>query len=115
MTSGDAKRSVTAASARHRDATRNEHELRGDDPRRDPAVRPDRRPQIVFGELARQVQRLGIDPLDVARRIDVSSQRREHDHAERCGDKHADAKRPQQFGAENSPLVNFGWSVCHGG
>ena len=33
-----------------------------------------RRPQIVFGELARQVQRLGIDPLDVARRIDVSGQ-----------------------------------------
>ena len=37
--------------------------------------------------------------------------RREHDHAERCGDEHADAKRPQQFGAENSPLVNFGGSV----
>ena len=56
----------------------------------------------------------GIDPLDVARRIDISRQSREHDHAERCGDEHADAKRPQQFGAENSPLVNFGWSVGHG-
>ena len=32
-------------------------------------------------------------------------------HAEGCGDKHADAKRPQQFGPENSPLVNFGWIV----
>ena len=40
-------------------------------------------------------------------------QSREHDHAERGGNEHADTKRPQQFGAENSPLVNFGWSVGH--
>ena len=41
-------------------------------------------------------------------------QRREHDHAEDGGDEHADAERPQQFGAENSPLVCFGGMVRHG-
>jgi len=90
-----------------RDATRNKHELRGDDPHGGPSVRTHRRSQIVFGELARQVQRLGVDPLDVARRIDIPGQSREHDHAERCGNEYADAKRPQQLGAENSLLVNF--------
>ena len=75
---------------------------------------PDRRAQIVLGELARQMQRLGIDTLDVAGRVDVSGQGREHDHAERRGNEHADTERPQQFGAENSLLVHFGGSVGHG-
>ena len=113
MTSGDAKRSVTGrprGTAMQRGTNMNCVAMIA---RRDPAVRPDRRPQIVFGELARQMQRLWVDALDVAGRVDVSGQRREHDHAERRGDEHADAKRPQQFGAENSLLVNFGWSVGH--
>ena len=41
-------------------------------------------------------------------------QRREHDHAENRGDEHSDAERPQQFGAENSPLVRFGRLLGHG-
>ena len=108
MTSGDTKRSVTGRPWRDRDAARHEHELRGDGPHRDAAVRADRRSEVVLGELARQVQRLGVDALHVAGRIDVPGQRREHDHAQRGGDEHADPERPQQFGAENSPLVRLG-------
>src|SRR6476661_10149630 len=45
-----------ASSIRYGDATGNEHELRSDDAHGDGAVRPHRRPEILFGELARQVR-----------------------------------------------------------
>jgi hypothetical protein len=60
------------------------------------------------------VQCLGVDTLHVAGRVYVSGQGREHDHAENRGNEHADAERPQQFGAENSPLVRFCRLIRHG-
>src|SRR6476659_8610277 len=53
-----------------RDEARNHHELGGDGAHGDPSVRTYRRSQIMLGELTRQVQRLGIDALDVAGWID---------------------------------------------
>src|SRR6516165_9923203 len=44
----------------------------------------------------------------------VSGERSEHDHAERGGNEHADAERPQQFGAENASLVSFNRLLGHG-
>src|SRR5262249_30591583 len=70
--------------------------------------------EILLGELPRQMQRLGVDKLHVAGRVYVSGQCGEHDHAEYSGDEHADAERPQQFGAENSPLVSSSRLVGHG-
>jgi hypothetical protein len=86
----------------------------GDDPHSDAAVRPDRGSEILLGELARQMQCLGVDELNVAGRVYVSGQRGEHDHAESRGNEHADAERPQQFGAENASLVSFSRLVGHG-
>src|SRR5215813_452679 len=60
------------------------------------------------------MQRLGIDMLHVAGWIDVSGQGGEHDHAEDRSNEHPDAERPQQFGAENSPLVSFRCLLAHG-
>ena len=114
MTSGRREAQGDASSVRHGDATGNEHELRGDDAHGDAAVRPHRRSEIVLGELARQVQRLGVDPLDIARRVYVCGQCREHDHAENRGDEHADAEGPQQFGTENSSLAGFRGLLRHG-
>src|SRR5262249_61339492 len=103
-----------APSPRDSDAMRNEHELRGNDPHSDAAVRRDRSSEILLGELARQMQCLGIEKLHVAGRVYVSGQCGEHDHAESGGNEHADAERPQQFGAENSALVSFNWLLSHG-
>jgi hypothetical protein len=103
-----------AAALRHRDAPRHEHELRRDDSYGDAATCIHRRSEVLLGELTREVQRLGIDPLDVARRIYALGQRREDDDAEDCGDEHTHPECPQQFGAENSPLARFGRSVGHG-
>src|SRR6516165_4013484 len=60
------------------------------------------------------MQCLRVDKLHVAGRVYVSGQGREHDHAENRGNKHADAERPKQFGAENSALVPFNWLLSHG-
>ena len=114
MTSGVAKRSVTRrprGTAMQRGTNMNCVAI---DPHGDAAVRSDRRSEILLGELARQMQCLGIDPLHVAGRVYAPGQSREHDHAEDRGNEHADAERPQQFGAENSPLVHFGGMIGHG-
>src|SRR5262249_11513671 len=101
------------APARNRDAMRNEHELRGDGPHRDAAVRSDRGSQVLLGELAREMQYLGVDPLHVAGRIYALGQGGEYDHPEDRGDEHADAECPQHLGAANSPLVDFAALLGH--
>jgi hypothetical protein len=59
------------------------------------AVAADNSSEILFGEFAREVKRLRIDPLHIAWRIDAFGQRREQDHADRRGDQNADTERPQ--------------------
>ena len=66
ITSGLAKRRVTARSAGTTTQLRHEGELGGDDPRRHLAVGLDPGAEIGFGELAGQVERLGVDVLAVA-------------------------------------------------
>src|SRR5215471_21563147 len=60
------------------------------------------------------MQGSGTEKLYVAGRNYISGQSREYDHAENRGNEHADAERPQQFGAENSPLVSFSRLLAHG-
>ena len=108
ITSGDAKRSVTrrfAGTAMQRGTNMNWVAMTRTVTA---AVGADGGAEIVLGEFAREMQRLGVDPLDIARRIDAHRERREQDHAQRGGDEDADAERPQQFGSENSALMHFG-------
>ena len=82
-------------SLRKRDAMRGEHELRCNDPRRHGAVDADNSPEILLGELSREVKNLRINPLDIAWRIDVFGQGREHDHADCRGHQNTDTECPE--------------------
>ena len=93
---------------------RDKHELGRDDPRCDGSVSGDDCPQILLGELAREVKSFRINPLDVARRIDVASERRKHDHADRRGDQNTNTECPEQFGVEDPALRYFVRPVAHG-
>jgi hypothetical protein len=52
-------------------------------------------PTTVLREFSREVKSLRINPLDIAWRIDVFGQRREHDYADRRSDKDTDTERPE--------------------
>src|SRR6266516_4302511 len=75
----EAQRNLTALG--HLYAMRDKHKLRGDDACCDGAIIRDRRSKVLFRELAREVQRLGIDPLDIAGRIDAHRQRGYEHHS----------------------------------
>src|SRR3954449_1762019 len=93
----DVRRRETKCDApplRNREAAGDEHELRCDNPHRDAAVRADSSPEILLCELTGQMQCLGIDTFDIARRVDVSRQGGEYDHGQGGGDQHADAQGP---------------------
>jgi hypothetical protein len=101
-------------SLRHRDAARNEHELRGDDARRNAAVCGHARAEVMLGELAGEMQCFWIDAFHIAGRVDAHGERGEDDDAQRRRDQHANAERPQQLGSEDAPLVHFGLAFAHG-
>src|SRR5262249_5264698 len=78
-----------------------EHELSGDGADDDSAVAEHGCSEVLLGKFSREMEGLRVDPLDIARRVDVDRERGEHDHAQGCGDEYADAERPQQLGPEN--------------
>ena len=106
-TSGEANLKRDTPVGRDRNALRDEHELGGDSADDHGAVAEYGRSEVLLGKFSRQMQRLGVDPLDVARRVDFDRERGEHDHAQGCGDEYADAECPQQFGPENPALVQL--------
>ena len=83
------------------------NELRRDQPRRDLAVL-DPRPKVAFGELAGQMQRLGIDRFEIAGRVDEAHEARPEDGA---GDEHDGRKhdeRPFQLGLDDLGFTGKG-------
>lgn len=96
------------------DAVRDEHELCRNNPCGYSAIGCDDRPEILLSELAREVQIFWINPFDITRRIDIKSQRREYDDADRCGYQHADTECPKQFGAKKPVLMPFVALFAHG-